>query len=219
MIYLRAVRTKELPPPEEGFPFSLPLIRELDEIIFESPVTFLSGENGTGKSTILEGIAAAARSITIGAVAVEHDLELEAGPAARLLPRADLVQADPPRLLHAGGRRAQLRIEHGASATRAPGGSGSHSGRVRLLRSDAGRRGAPRTIQGAQSALRRGPERPVTRRELHAHLRQAVRPRWALSARRAGHRALAATTARPPRDDHGFVKVDAQFIIATTRRS
>ena len=32
-------------------------IRNLKKIIFETPITFLVGENGTGKSTLLEAIA------------------------------------------------------------------------------------------------------------------------------------------------------------------
>jgi predicted ATPase len=39
------------------YPFNLPLIRELS-LRFEAPVTFFVGENGTGKSTVLEAIAA-----------------------------------------------------------------------------------------------------------------------------------------------------------------
>ena len=37
-------------------PFTLPLIAELD-VAFTTPVTFLVGENGTGKSTLLEALA------------------------------------------------------------------------------------------------------------------------------------------------------------------
>ena len=39
------------------YPFSLPIIRNLKEIIFPTQVTFFVGENGTGKSTICEAIA------------------------------------------------------------------------------------------------------------------------------------------------------------------
>lgn len=39
------------------FPFSLPIIKHLQEITFPTQVTFFVGENGTGKSTILEAIA------------------------------------------------------------------------------------------------------------------------------------------------------------------
>lgn len=49
----------ELPPsinPGE-YPFSLPIIKNLKEMNFPTKVTFIVGENGTGKSTILEAIA------------------------------------------------------------------------------------------------------------------------------------------------------------------
>ncbi|MBH0170198.1 MAG: AAA family ATPase [Bacillota bacterium] len=39
------------------YPFSIPAISKLDEIHLEKNVTFFVGENGTGKSTLLEGIA------------------------------------------------------------------------------------------------------------------------------------------------------------------
>ncbi len=39
------------------FPFCLPIIKNLQEINFPTQVTFFIGENGTGKSTILEAIA------------------------------------------------------------------------------------------------------------------------------------------------------------------
>ncbi len=39
------------------YPYNVPSIRKLDRIRFTSPVTFLLGDNGTGKTTILESIA------------------------------------------------------------------------------------------------------------------------------------------------------------------
>lgn len=39
------------------YPFCLPIIQHLNVINFPTPVTFLVGENGSGKSTILEAIA------------------------------------------------------------------------------------------------------------------------------------------------------------------
>lgn len=40
------------------YPFCLPLFRRGFELNFEKPITIIVGENGTGKSTLLEGIGA-----------------------------------------------------------------------------------------------------------------------------------------------------------------
>lgn len=44
-------------PSWEEYPFSLPVVRNLETLRFHPDVTFLIGENGTGKSTLLEAIA------------------------------------------------------------------------------------------------------------------------------------------------------------------
>jgi predicted ATPase len=44
----------------EAYPFCLPLLRDDFELRFERAITIIVGENGTGKSTLLEGIAALA---------------------------------------------------------------------------------------------------------------------------------------------------------------
>jgi len=41
-----------------AYPFSVPAIASLTQLTFHSRVTFFTGENGTGKSTLLEAIAA-----------------------------------------------------------------------------------------------------------------------------------------------------------------
>ena len=51
--YLVRLQLKEGAADGGDYPFSLPLIRCLD-IEFTSPVTFFVGENGTGKSTVIE---------------------------------------------------------------------------------------------------------------------------------------------------------------------
>jgi predicted ATPase len=50
---------RESVPSFDAFPFSVPSIRELYELEFPKPVTFLVGENGSGKSTIIEALAVA----------------------------------------------------------------------------------------------------------------------------------------------------------------
>lgn len=42
------------------YPFVLPLFKKGFELDFDKPITIIAGENGTGKSTLLEGIAALA---------------------------------------------------------------------------------------------------------------------------------------------------------------
>lgn len=60
-LYLRGVRLeKEIP--ERSYLCKLPVVinlREMDELTFHSRVTFLVGENGVGKSTLIEAIAVA----------------------------------------------------------------------------------------------------------------------------------------------------------------
>lgn len=41
----------------EVYPFCLPIFRDGFDLSFEAPITIIVGENGSGKSTILEGIA------------------------------------------------------------------------------------------------------------------------------------------------------------------
>jgi predicted ATPase len=56
---LEARLRREAVPSFEAFPFSLPAVRYLDSLALHPSVTFLIGENGTGKSTLLEAIAVA----------------------------------------------------------------------------------------------------------------------------------------------------------------
>jgi predicted ATPase len=49
------------PDDASAFPFDIPAIRALTRLEFHPAVTFFIGENGTGKSTLLEAIAVSAR--------------------------------------------------------------------------------------------------------------------------------------------------------------
>jgi predicted ATPase len=77
-VVLREINTREM----DTFPFSLEIVRSLSELRFTAPVTFFVGENGSGKSTILEAIACAVESITVGSESVRTDISL--APVRRL---------------------------------------------------------------------------------------------------------------------------------------
>ncbi|HEU0244039.1 MAG TPA: AAA family ATPase [Candidatus Limnocylindrales bacterium] len=76
MIHLREARlaaSRE----RHGFPFDLPAVRSLRTLRFETPVTLLVGENGSGKSTVLEALAIASRAITAGSAEASDDPTLD----------------------------------------------------------------------------------------------------------------------------------------------
>jgi predicted ATPase len=58
LLSVRLLRT-EVPSFAE-YPFSIPAVRELQEIAFHPRVTYFVGENGSGKSTLVEALAVAA---------------------------------------------------------------------------------------------------------------------------------------------------------------
>lgn len=57
MFLKSATIKKEIIPNYEDYPFSIPFIKQLDELDLDAPITFFIGENGAGKSTLLEAIA------------------------------------------------------------------------------------------------------------------------------------------------------------------
>jgi len=46
--------------PTDAYPYELPAVKALPDLSFDQEVTILVGDNGTGKSTLVEGIAVAA---------------------------------------------------------------------------------------------------------------------------------------------------------------
>ncbi|WP_141505247.1 AAA family ATPase [Paenibacillus luteus] len=57
-LYLRSVKLlRETVPTFDEYPFYLNAIRKLDELAFHPKVTYIVGENGMGKSTLMEAIA------------------------------------------------------------------------------------------------------------------------------------------------------------------
>ncbi len=75
-MYLSAIRRR--PSGEDGFPWNVPVVAGLDTLEFDAPVTFFVGENGSGKSTVLEGIAAGMRAIAVGSADMTNDESLQA---------------------------------------------------------------------------------------------------------------------------------------------
>lgn len=83
LLLRRVISVPERLPAQGRHPFDLPFVHRLD-LQFVTPVTFFVGENGTGKSTLLEAIAALARFPVSGGganevgsdFAPEHESEL-----------------------------------------------------------------------------------------------------------------------------------------------
>jgi len=76
---LSSIRLRNIPEDEsDTFPWTLPLIQNLKELTFEKNISFFVGENGSGKSTILEAIAAYAEVPLAGSHRLEDDASLAA---------------------------------------------------------------------------------------------------------------------------------------------
>jgi predicted ATPase len=77
VIHLKSINVREFNVQDKDvFPFALEIVQSLRQMEFTSPVTFLVGENGSGKSTMLEAIACAVESITVGSESVRTDKSL-----------------------------------------------------------------------------------------------------------------------------------------------
>lgn len=61
----------------KNFPFNLPILQGLETLEFKAPVTFFVGENGTGKSTLLEGLAFASNLPAVGSERLDSDPSMD----------------------------------------------------------------------------------------------------------------------------------------------
>ena len=76
---ISSVRLRNYPEDkQEEFPWTLPLIKDFEELKFEKPISYFVGENGSGKSTILEAIAAYTEVPLAGSFRLEEDESLSA---------------------------------------------------------------------------------------------------------------------------------------------
>lgn len=76
MIHLHTISLRQSGKTADTFPFNVPIIQTFSELELTSEITFLVGENGSGKSTFLEAVAVAARLPTVGSDSVEADKTL-----------------------------------------------------------------------------------------------------------------------------------------------
>jgi predicted ATPase len=79
MIFLRTIQNKQINKISTIFPFSVPIIKSLLKLEIKADVTILIGENGSGKSTFLEGLACSIGSISVGEQSVGSDPTLAHG--------------------------------------------------------------------------------------------------------------------------------------------
>jgi len=76
---ISSLRLRNSPADEkDAFPWNLPLIQNLEELVFEKNISFFVGENGSGKSTILEAVAAYTEVPLAGSLNLEDDESLAA---------------------------------------------------------------------------------------------------------------------------------------------
>lgn len=76
MIFLDSIKLRNLKKSKD-FPFNLNIIQNLHELKFPTPITFLIGDNGSGKSTVLESIAIAINATSIGSEQLQYDETLK----------------------------------------------------------------------------------------------------------------------------------------------
>lgn len=79
---LRRIRFPDTDGRAGEFPFNIPALRGLGALEVATPVTLLVGENGSGKSTVLEALAAATKLPTVGSESADRDPTL--APQRRL---------------------------------------------------------------------------------------------------------------------------------------
>jgi predicted ATPase len=76
-VHLRSMqRVGNAPGRAAVFPFTVPAIRTLEEVDLSAAVTFFVGENGSGKSTVLEAMASLAGLPAVGSADVSNDVTL-----------------------------------------------------------------------------------------------------------------------------------------------
>ncbi len=76
MIHLREILVDQISHEPNRFPLNLPVLKNVSALRFTTPVTLFVGENGTGKSSLLEALAISVGSIVIGSEDLARDRTL-----------------------------------------------------------------------------------------------------------------------------------------------
>ncbi len=120
----------------EGFPFDVPVIDQAEQLDLSTSITLLAGDNGTGKSTLVESVAAA-----IGFA--EEGGELERSGELPAVPRPALGGALHPVLARTKPRTGTIWNRSGccAGSSTPPSASCARRSRTRRLRGARAARG------------------------------------------------------------------------------
>lgn len=94
-MFLRSIELSETTLPDV-YPFTVPVIESLETLTFDQPVTFLVGENGCGKSTLIEAIACGLKCPAVGAADVSRDPMLR--PARELARKLRFSKTKNPKV-------------------------------------------------------------------------------------------------------------------------
>ncbi|MCB8817513.1 AAA family ATPase [Desulfosporosinus sp. SRJS8] len=99
--YIRYIElNRDKVPSFTEYPFNLPAIKSLDTLSFHPKVTFIVGENGTGKSTILdEPEAALSPSRQMSMITRMHQL-IEEGSQFIIATHSPIIMAYPHSLIY-----------------------------------------------------------------------------------------------------------------------
>jgi predicted ATPase len=76
MIHLRSIALRDPDALPAGYPFDIPVVRGWQSLELNAPVTFFVGENGSGKSSMLEALAIASERVTVGSESAGRDTSL-----------------------------------------------------------------------------------------------------------------------------------------------
>ena len=117
--YIQSVRfVPPSPDAQRQYPFSIPAVRECGAFSLQSPVTIFTGENGSGKSTILEAIAIAAGFNPEGGSRPKDGYFLRAESFYNVASNIDQLDRAPglgTSIIDAYGGRSLHRQSHGES--------------------------------------------------------------------------------------------------------